>query len=82
MKDFILDKDYILKDNRAWLEVDGFSIRIAKINSGLTIKVFKNGEESTTPIEEMFVDKSEVEENEDYWFNKDAPRNRRLKQAY
>ena len=44
MKDFILDKDYVLKDKRAWLEVDGFSIRVAKINSGLTIKVFKNRE--------------------------------------
>ena len=60
MKDFILDKDYILKDKRAWLEVDGFSIRVAKINSGLTIKVFKNGEECTTPIDELFVDKLEV----------------------
>jgi len=62
MKNFILDKDYILKDERAWLEVDGFSIRVAKINSGLTIKVFKNGEEGTTPIDEMFVSKSEIEE--------------------
>ena len=61
MKDFILDKDYILKDKRAWLEVEGFSIRIAKINSGLTIKVFKNGEEGVTPIDEMFIDKLEVE---------------------
>jgi hypothetical protein len=65
MKDFILDKDYILKDDRAWLEVDGFSIRVAKINAGLTIKVFKNGEEGVTPIDEMFVDKSEVEQDED-----------------
>jgi hypothetical protein len=60
MKDFILDKDYILKDKRAWLEVDGFSIRVAKIDSGLTIKVFKNGEECTTPIDEMFIDKLEI----------------------
>ena len=60
MKDFILDKDYILKDKRAWLEVDGFSIRVAKINSGLTIKVFKNGEECTTPIDELFIDKLEL----------------------
>tara|TARA_R100000234_G_scaffold71052_1_gene43669 strand:+ start:1683 stop:1883 length:201 start_codon:yes stop_codon:yes gene_type:complete len=64
MKDFIVDKDYILKDDRAWLEVDGFSIRVAKINAGLTIKVFKNGEEGVTPIDEMFVDKSEVEQDE------------------
>ena len=42
MKDFILDKDYILKDNRAWLEVEDYSIRVAKINQGLSIKVFKN----------------------------------------
>tara|TARA_E500000318_G_scaffold263_1_gene333 strand:- start:238 stop:423 length:186 start_codon:yes stop_codon:yes gene_type:complete len=60
MKDFILDKDYILKDNRAWLEVEDYSIRVAKINQGLSIKVFKNGEECTIPIDEMFVDKSEV----------------------
>ena len=64
MKDFIVDKDYILKEDRAWLEVDGFSIRVAKINAGLTIKVFKNGEEDVTPIDEMFVDKSEVEQDE------------------
>ena len=69
MKDFIVDKDYILKDDRAWLEVDGFSIRVAKINAGLTIKVFKNGEEGVTPIDEMFVDKSEVEQDENNWFN-------------
>ena len=62
MKDFILDKDYVLKDKRAWLEVDGFSIRVAKIDSGLTIKVFKNGEECTTPIDELFVDKLELVE--------------------
>ena len=60
MKDFILDKDYVLKDKRALLEVDGFSIRVAKINSGLTIKVFKNGEECTTPIDELFVDNLEM----------------------
>ena len=62
MKDFISDETYVLKDKRAWLEVGGFSIRVAKINSGLTIKVFKNDEECTTPIDEMFVDKSEIEE--------------------
>ena len=60
MKDFISDNDYILKDKRAWLEVDGFSIRVAKIDSGLTIKVFKNGEECATPIDELFVDGLEV----------------------
>ena len=64
MKDFIVDKDYILKDDRAWLEVDGFSIRVAKINSGLTIKVFKNGKECTTPIDELFVDKLELIEED------------------
>ena len=64
MKDFILDKDYILKDKRAWLEVDGFSIRVAKIDSGLTVKVFKNGEECTTPIDELFVDKLELVEED------------------
>ena len=64
MKDFILDKDYILKDKRTWLEVDGFSIRVAKINSGLTVKVFKNGEECTTPIDELFVDKLELVEED------------------
>ena len=64
MKDFIVDKDYILKDDRAWLEVDGFSIRVAKINSGLTIKVFKNGKECTTPIDELFVDKLEFVEED------------------
>ena len=64
MKDFILDKDYILKDKRAWLEVDGFSIRVAKIDSGLTVKVFKNGKECTTPIDELFVDKLEFVEED------------------
>jgi len=82
MKNFISDDIHILKDKRAWLEVDGFSMRIAKINSGLSISVFKNGEEGITPIDEMFVDNSEVEENEDNWFNKATPRNRRFKQAY
>ena len=64
-KDFILDKDYILKDNRAWLEVDNFSIRIAKINSGLTIKVFKNGEEGTETLDELFVHNLEEEDEQE-----------------
>tara|TARA_B100000424_G_C22728468_1_gene395158 strand:+ start:82 stop:270 length:189 start_codon:yes stop_codon:yes gene_type:complete len=62
MKNFISDDVHILKDKRAWLEVDGFSMRVAKINSGLTIKVFKNGEECIEPIDEMFLDESEIEE--------------------
>ena len=45
-----------------WLEVDDFSIRIAKIDSELSIRVFKNGEESIVPIKEMFLDESELEE--------------------
>tara|TARA_B100000700_G_C14682467_1_gene686019 strand:- start:286 stop:495 length:210 start_codon:yes stop_codon:yes gene_type:complete len=69
MKSFILDKDYVLKEKRAWLEVDGFSIRVAKLDekffpwsSGLSIKVFKNGEECITPLNEMFVGESELVE--------------------
>lgn len=60
MKNLILDKDYILKEKRAWLGVDDFSIRVAKIDSGLTIKVFKNGEECATPLDELFVDELEM----------------------
>tara|TARA_R100000773_G_C4171371_1_gene84937 strand:+ start:291 stop:491 length:201 start_codon:yes stop_codon:yes gene_type:complete len=61
-KDFILDKDYILKDNRAWLEVDDFSIRIARIDAGLSIKVFKNGEENVNALDELFVHNLEPED--------------------
>ena len=61
-KDFILDKDYILKDNKAWLEVDDFSIRIARINAGLSIKVFKNGEENINALDELFVHNLEPED--------------------
>ena len=60
MKDFILDKDYILKDKRAWLEVEDFSIRVAKLDAGLSIKVFKNGEECTIPLDELFVNNLEL----------------------
>ena len=61
-KDFILDKDYILRDNKAWLEVDDFSIRIARIDAGLTIKVFKNGEEGINALDELFVHNPEPED--------------------
>ena len=60
MKNFISDDDHILKDKRAWLEVDCFSIRVAKIDSELSIRVFKNGEESINPIRSIFIDESEV----------------------
>ena len=62
MNKIISDDIHILKDKRVWLEVDDFSIRIAKIDSELSIRVFKNGEESIVPIKEMFLDESELEE--------------------
>tara|TARA_R100000231_G_scaffold19287_1_gene19221 strand:+ start:709 stop:894 length:186 start_codon:yes stop_codon:yes gene_type:complete len=61
MKNCISDEVHILKDKRAWLEVDDFSIRVCKIDSELSIRVFKNGEESIVPLEEMYVDESEIE---------------------
>ena len=60
MKNFIPDEIHILVDGRTWLEVDGFSIRVALIDSELSIRVFKNGEESIVPLKEMFLDESEV----------------------
>tara|TARA_Y100000114_G_scaffold91545_1_gene85024 strand:+ start:261 stop:449 length:189 start_codon:yes stop_codon:yes gene_type:complete len=61
MKNFISDDVHILKDKRAWLEVDGFSMRVALIDSELSIRVFKNGEESIVPLKEMFLDESELD---------------------
>ena len=61
MKNFIPDEIHILKDKRAWLEVGGYSMRVALIDSELSIRVFKNGEESIVPLKEMFLDESELD---------------------
>lgn len=39
------DGDYILTEGAAWVEVQGFAVRIRGDSSGLAVDVYKSGEE-------------------------------------
>jgi len=41
----LIDQDYVLIEGAAWVEVQGFAVRIRANSSGLAIDVYKSGEE-------------------------------------
>lgn len=41
----IPDTDYILSDGAAWLEVKNFSIRIAATDEGVSVDIYRKGDE-------------------------------------
>ena len=41
----LIDQDYILTEGAAWVEVQGFAVRIRANSSGLAVDVYKSGEE-------------------------------------
>ena len=41
----LIDQDYILIEGAAWVEVQGFAVRIRANSSGLAVDVYKSGAE-------------------------------------
>lgn len=54
------DGDYLLKDGAAWLEVDGFSIRVARTDEGVAVDIYKNGHEMEDAIASTYAFTSEL----------------------
>jgi len=48
------DKDYILAEGAAWLEVAGFAIRIHTTDRGVWVAIYKNKEEMNDCLAETY----------------------------
>jgi len=63
MLEQIIDaEDCVLVGNSTWITVNNFSIRLAKKNNGIEVKVFNVGEEDSDPIDEIRVYDSSADE--------------------
>jgi len=50
------DGDYVLSEGAAWLEVQGFAVRIRATPAGLIVDVYKSGEEMEGALNSLFVE--------------------------
>ena len=50
MKKSIQDSDYILAEGAAWLEVKNFAIRVLATDEGVSVDIYKNGDEMTEAL--------------------------------
>jgi hypothetical protein len=46
----LADDTYVLVDGRAWLVVNGFSVRIWQTDSGIAVDIFDRGNEMGSPV--------------------------------
>ena len=51
----LLDGDYVLAENAAWLEVQGFAIRVRATPKGLSVEVYESGQEASGELDSLFV---------------------------
>ena len=51
----LLDGDYVLAEGAAWLEVQGFAVRVRATPKGLSIEVYKSGQEASGELDSLFV---------------------------
>ena len=51
----LLDGDYLLAEGAAWLEVQGFAVRVRATPKGLSVEVYKNGQEASGELDSLFV---------------------------
>ena len=58
------DDDYQLEDRAAWLELDGFAIRIHGTDEGVAVDIYKSGAEMEDAIASTYAFKSELEDND------------------
>jgi hypothetical protein len=46
----LIDQDYVLIEGAAWVEVQGFAVRIRANSSGLAVDVYKSGQEGENTL--------------------------------
>jgi len=51
----LIDQDYVLIEGAAWVEVQGFAVRIRATPAGLFVDVYKAGEEMEGALNSLFV---------------------------
>ncbi len=61
----LIDGDYILVDEAAWLTVKNFSIRIHSTDEGVIADIYKKGHENEDTIAATYAFDAEVEEEGD-----------------
>ncbi len=65
LQSYLIDGDYILVDEAAWLTVKNFSIRIHSTDEGVNADIYKNGHENQGAIAAAYAFDAEAEEEED-----------------
>lgn len=58
----IYDTDYILTEDGTWIDVRGFAVRIEIRDEGLSLTVYKSGEEHIPLEPELFVPISKLKQ--------------------
>ena len=52
----LIDQDYVLIEGAAWVEVQGFAVRIRATPAGLVLDVYQSGQEASGPIDSFYVE--------------------------
>lgn len=52
----LIDGDYVLTEGAAWVEVQGFAVRIRATPAGLIVDVYESGEEMEGALNSLFVE--------------------------
>jgi hypothetical protein len=50
------DGDYVLTEGAAWVEVQGFAVRVRTTSEGLVLDVYQSGQEASGPIDSLYVE--------------------------
>ena len=58
------DKDYVLTEGAAWIEIGRYAIRIRQTTKkdGVSVAVYQNGKEGNNPVAECYVFDFELED--------------------
>jgi hypothetical protein len=56
----LIDQDYILTEGAAWVEVQGFAVRIRANSSGLAVDVYRSGEEGEDTLASICLEPLDV----------------------
>lgn len=60
MKTRIKDDDYLLSQGRAWLEVKNFAIRVCATDEGVSVDIYRNGDEMSDALASAYAFDSEA----------------------
>jgi hypothetical protein len=64
MKINLTDGDYLLSDGAAWLEVKNFAIRIHSTDEGVSVDIYRNGDEMADAIASAYAFNNETTNQE------------------